>query len=309
MLPNFLCIGAQKSGTTSLWRILAAHPQVCMAQPRETRFFSDDLFFAEGAAKYELTCFAGWRGEPLVGEKCPEYLFEPKAPARIFETLGPEVRLIVTLRSPAQRAFSHYRHNRARLREWRSFDEAVAANASHRSGGRESPAAFAYLERGEYARQLERYLAIFDPARLLIIHFESEVETDQRRLAARVYGFLGVRAITPQGLPFREGRPPLDRLSMRVDTTADAPSEHFVEILRRGSAPSGIWGRLRAQSRERIHGPSAALLEFATTFDKIGPVPDRLARAVEIAFNRRYFSHDIEMLQRLVPFDTGSWLR
>lgn len=306
MLPNFLCIGAQKSGTTSLWRILAAHPDVCMAQPRETRFFSDDLFFAEGPVVYERTCFSGWRGQAGVGEKCPEYLFEPNAPARIRAVLGPQVRLIVTLRSPAQRAFSHYRHNWARLRESRSFEEAFAANVAARAAGLDLPGAFAYLERGEYAPQLARYLAHFDSGQLLIIHFESEIETDQQQLSSRLYEFLGLSTFRPQGLPFREGHPRLDQLSMHLDTSAPDPANHFVEIRRPKSVK--LLGRFRSVSSERIHGPSAALREFAMAFCRNVPVQDRLPRAEEVAMNRRYFAQDIEALQRLVPFDTSSWL-
>jgi hypothetical protein len=308
MLPNFLCIGAQKSGTTSLWRILDAHPDVCMARPRETRFFSDDLFFAEGAVAYERTCFSGWRGQRAVGEKCPEYLFEPKAPVRIRQTLGADVRLIVSLRSPAQRAFSHFRHNRARLRESRSFDEAIAANAAARAAGIDLRAAFAYLERGEYAPQLGRYLELFGADRLLIVHFESEIEAGQQQLAARLYSFLGLSPFTPPGLPFREGRPRFDHVSMRLDTSALDPAEHFVEIRRPRPASGKLLGRFGSIARERVYGPSAALRESAAAFPRNAPAQDRLSRAEEGALNRRYFATDIEALQRLVPFDTSSWL-
>jgi hypothetical protein len=308
MLPNFLCIGAQKSGTTSLWRMLAAHPDVCMAQPRETRFFSDDLFFAEGAVAYERTCFAAWRGQSAVGEKCPEYLFEPKAPARIRATLGAGVRLIVSLRSPAQRAFSHYRHNWARLRESRSFDEAIAANAESRAAGTALPAAFAYLDRGEYAPQLARYLELFGSAQLLIIHFESEIETNQQQTVARLYGFLRLSPFTPPGLPFREGRPRVDQVSMRLDTSAIDPAQHFVEIRRPRTGRRTLLGRFGSDASERVYGPSAALRESALAFSRNAPVQHRLPRAEEIALNRRYFATDIEALQRLVPFDTSVWL-
>lgn len=308
MLPNFLCLGAQKSGTTSLWRILDAHPDVCMARPRETRFFSDDLFFAEGAVAYERTCFAGWRGQRAVGEKCPEYLFEPKAPARICQTLGPDVRLIVTLRSPAQRAFSHYRHNRARLRESRSFEEAVAANAAARAARIDLPAAFAYLERGEYAPQLARYLEVFGSDQLLILHFESEIATNQQQVAARLYGFLQLSPFRPPGLPFRDGRPRIDQVSMRLDTSALDAADHFVEIRQPRPKSGTLLGKFGSAPSERVYGPSAGLREFATAFSRNAPVQDRLARAEEVALNRRYFAKDIEALHRLVPFDASSWL-
>lgn len=307
MLPNFLCIGAQKSGTTSLWRMLDAHPDVCMARPRETRFFNDDLFFAEGAAAYERTCFAAWRGQSAVGEKCPEYLFERKVPERIRRTLGAEVRLIAALRSPAQRAFSHYRHNRARLRESRSFDDAIAANVSARDAGIALPAAFAYLDRGEYVPQLARYLEVFGPDRLLVIHFESEIEANQPRTAARLCDFLRLSPFVPAGLPFHEGRPRVDRVSMRLDTSAPDAADHFVEIQQPRRA-RGLLGRLGSDALERVYGPSQALRESAVAFARNAPPHDRLSRADELEMNRRYFAKDIDALARLVPFDAASWL-
>jgi predicted acyl esterase len=116
MLPNFLCIGAQKAGTTTLWLLLNQHPDVFLATPRETCFFYDDVLYGGGITSYERNFFREWNGQKAVGEK---------APARIKDSLGDKVKLIVTLRSPAKRAHSHFRHNYQQLWEEFSFEDAL----------------------------------------------------------------------------------------------------------------------------------------------------------------------------------------
>src|SRR5574337_1635352 len=126
MLPNFLCIGAQKSGTTTLLNQLDRHPDIFMSPARETKFFLLDHLYSQGVTAYEKDFFSDWNGQKAVGEKTPEYLCDPLIPQRIDATLGKSIKFIVTFRSPAQRAYSHYRHNFQQLWENLSFPEAIA---------------------------------------------------------------------------------------------------------------------------------------------------------------------------------------
>ncbi len=318
MLPNFLCIGAQKCGTTSIWKILDAHEDVFMATPRETRFFHDDLQFSEGLQVYEYKYFADWSGQAAAGEKCPEYLYVPYVARRIRDSLGPDVKLIVTLRSPAQRALSHYRHNLTALREFRSFNEAMADEAHCLQRGDFVPVPFGYLGRGCYASQLKNYLECFDREQLLVVDFETEICSDQKALARRVYHFLDIPPILPPQLPFREGRPRLDRLQVRIDQHDADPQRHFVEVSR---GPTGlqrmksVLKRLarghdtgRGDDCRRIFQPSEALIRFARNFGTGGSMQQRLSRQEELEINRRYFQSEIEALQPLVSFDASAWL-
>ncbi len=313
MLPNFLCIGAQKSGTTSIGLILEAHPDVCMSRPRETRFFSDAASFAAGMGEYERRCFGHWSGEAAVGEKCPEYLCEPSVAQRIRGALGPAIRFVIALRSPARRAHSHYRHNRARLRECRTFEAAISAELQSEAGGERVPASHAYLARGRYASQLERYRAVFGSEQLLLLRFETEIATDQQALAARLYDFLGVAPYRPEGLPFRAGHPPLTEVSARFDTTHPDSHRHFVEIKRPRAAsrwrrvwPFSVCGP--GSSRERVYQPEAALREFAERFFATSGDEEPLSPLLEVELNNCHFRDDIERLRALVPFDPECWL-
>ena len=126
-LPNFIIAGAPKAGTGSLRNYLQQHPEIFMTARKDPRFFSytgqqDRLQFpVTTLAEYEAL-FSAVRDEKALGEATANYLWSKVAPGMIRETL-PEVRLIFSLREPAQRAFSIYHMNlrTARQNEGLSF--------------------------------------------------------------------------------------------------------------------------------------------------------------------------------------------
>jgi hypothetical protein len=103
-LPNFMYIGPDKAGSSWLHEVLIRHPQVFLTPAKDLYFF--DRYFDRGLDWY-AAFFAKAGDEPIVGEVCQEYLFEPAAPGRIRSTLG-RPRFMVTLRDPVERAFSSY---------------------------------------------------------------------------------------------------------------------------------------------------------------------------------------------------------
>lgn len=313
MLPNFICIGAQKSGTTSIWHIVNSHPDIYMAQPRETRFFHDDLQFAEGIHKYEIQYFSSWFGQTAVGEKCPEYLYVPSVARRIHETLGSEVKFIITLRSPAQRAFSHYRHNMVMLRECRSFGDALADEDRLIQDGISATTPYGYIARGFYARQLKNYLDFFKSDQLLIINFEKEIATDQKALSERLFTFLAVKSFYPEHLPFNSGHPRLEDLSIRIHTANANPQKHFVEITRERFDFRRFLKRMGGKDQSKknshhIYNPSAALIRFFKNFEQNRPVKPQLSRQQELEINHRYFLKEIRHLESLFPVNVKHWL-
>lgn len=321
MLPNVLCIGAQKSGTTAIWRMLDAHPDIYMARPRETRFFCDDFQFQGGVHNYEIAYFGSWNGQAAAGEKCPEYLYAPEVPLRIREQLGPEIKFIVTLRNPAERAFSHYRHNLAMLREHRTFSAVIEQEAALLAEGRLPPIPFGYVGRGLYARQLKRYLGLFPAENFLFVSFEREVTGDQQQLADRIYAFLGVGSLQLAGLPFYDGKPPLAHLTVQIRPATDATTRPTVDIARRSfvrrrpRSLQALLARLHQRpsvsgtiESRRILNPSPALLDFAEAFNRHRPTATRLTPAEALTINHQHFAEDIAQLAPLVPFAVTDWL-
>src|ERR1044071_2192855 len=99
MLPNFLGVGAQKAGTTTLYEILKQHPDIFLPKKiKETKFFVYEEKFQKGRAWYEKEFFSEWNGEKAVGEIDPAMIFEEKSAQRIFDALGKNMKLIFIFR-------------------------------------------------------------------------------------------------------------------------------------------------------------------------------------------------------------------
>ncbi len=198
-LPTFVIAGAMRSGTTSLNGYLREHPDIVMSQPKEVHFF--DVHYDKGLDWYSGH-FDGAEAATAVGEATPDYLFDPQAPGRIAATL-PGAKILVMLRDPVDRAYSHYWHNVARDKERLTFAEAVAAEPSRLAAGPESRAIYSYAERGRYLPQLRRLLDAFPDDRVLIQSFD-ELEDRPQAIYARTLAFLGVdTGFVPESL----GRP------------------------------------------------------------------------------------------------------
>ncbi len=208
VLPDFLILGAMRSGTTSLQAMLADHPQVVPALKKEIHFF--DLNYQRGPGWYRAH-FATRRHmagrlrrglRAITGETSPYYLFHPLAAQRAAALL-PETRLIAILRDPVQRAYSHYWHGIRTGFEQRSFEQAIAEEGASLQGeaekirADESYASFAhqhhsYLARGRYLEQLQAWLAHFPTSQLLVLAYEQLFRRpDEIR---RLFDFLGIDA-------------------------------------------------------------------------------------------------------------------
>ena len=185
MLPNFLFIGPDKSGSTWIFEALRQHPEVYVAPSKDIYFF--DRYFERGIPWYE-SHFAGAAGRRIIGELSHDYLFSDKACERIRATI-PDVKLLVNLRNPIERAFSEYLFLRKHGMVGEDFREATDRFPSILSGG-------------QYARHLERYLARFPRQAILIQKFE-KLKQAPLQFAAELYEFLGV---DPSFEPSNKGR-------------------------------------------------------------------------------------------------------
>ncbi|MGH2777937.1 MAG: sulfotransferase family protein [Actinomycetota bacterium] len=182
-LPTFLIIGSLRCGTTAMYSYLREHPEVFVNR-KEPHFF--DLNFEHGLDWYR-SLFEGSDGFRAVGEGTPMYMYVDRALTRIAEVL-PHVRLLMMLRDPVDRAYSHYWMERTREREERSFDVAVRAEIGSGSGEVEGTP---YLGFGRYAEHLGRVCSVFDRSALHVEILE-DMERDPGSTYARVCRFLGI---------------------------------------------------------------------------------------------------------------------
>jgi hypothetical protein len=176
MLPNFLIIGAARSGTTWLSKNLMLHPEVFMSEKKEIHFF--DIHFKEGLDFYEKH-FEQSEKYLVRGEASPSYLHTPEVAKRIKETLG-DIKLIVALRNPVDRLYSRYWNSKAKSdgQTEMSFEEKIAQKPE-------------FIEEGYYDIHLERFLNLFSKSNIHIVFFE-EIESNGEQVMQGVYKFLGV---------------------------------------------------------------------------------------------------------------------
>jgi len=194
--PNFFIVGACRGGTSSLHFYLRQHPQVFMPAWKEPCFFSPLRPFAEMAFPHPsvsdraayLRLFSKGAGCRAIGEASVSYLWDPGAPARIRAAV-PDAKIVVSLRDPIERAYSHYLKD---VREgWQGlpFYEALLEDWKRPEKG--WGVAHLYTELGLYHRQVERYLDTFGPEQVLILLFEDlRTVEGRRRILAEVSRFL-----------------------------------------------------------------------------------------------------------------------
>lgn len=215
--PGFLMIGAQRCGTTSLFRALMTHPQAAPATLRKgVNYF--DLNYHRGTRWYYghfpiggmARRKAGRYGDPVAFEASGYYLYHPFAMQRIARDL-PGVKLVAMLRDPVERAFSAYKHEYARGFEQESFEKALDLEDERLAGEIDrmrddisyeslSHRHHSYRHRGHYAEQLERVLELFPRSQVHVIQSEAYFEQPGQEYQ-ELLTFLGLRAIEPASFP------------------------------------------------------------------------------------------------------------
>lgn len=214
LLPDFIIIGVQKCGTTSLYNYLTGHPSIAPAVRKEVHFFDIDANFQRGPAWYrahfpsrlsQLYATHARRRKLVTGESTPYYIFNPLVPERVFGTV-PAVKLIAVLRNPVDRAYSQYHHQLSVGGETKSFEDVIAHERSL-NGRREelfhedrySFKHYSYLARGIYMDQLQAWARYFPTEQMLVVKSEDLAAQPQQTLNG-VFEFLELPPWQPRGL-------------------------------------------------------------------------------------------------------------
>jgi hypothetical protein len=205
--PDFIIIGAPKCGTTSLYNYLIQHPDVFAALEKEPRYFDQRHHepYRWYRGNFPLRFWRGLqalRGRPLLtGESTPTYLYDPEVPARVARAL-PDVKIIVLLRDPVDRAFSNYNMEVKNGAEHLGFEAALEQEDQRLADRRTETQRdgttypynelhFAYKRRGRYSEQLARWLAHFPPERILVFKSE-DMYSEPERVVNESFSFLGL---------------------------------------------------------------------------------------------------------------------
>ena len=246
VLPDYLIVGTKKGGTTSLANWLVQHPGVLRMFPKSQRHKSAHYFdasFTKSPAWYR-SHFPTRRHRdhvadrvgypPIVGEASPFYMFHPAVPDRVKSML-PDAKIVMLLREPVARAYSHYWDRVSTgFEDAPTFEEAIAAEPARLADVEEARFAdpayahlsfehHSYLARGRYVEQLARWMPQFGPDQLLVLEFE-RMKSEPEELFAEVVSFLG---LPPCGSVDFRARNERKRQPAMSEATRDSLRDYF----------------------------------------------------------------------------------
>jgi len=296
--PDFLVVGAARSGTTALYQYLSQHPRVFLTEPKEPHYFAlagttpdftgpgdrqtiNRLAVTDPGRYREL--FRPARPGQVRGEASVSTLYYPRAVDRVREEV-PAARLVCLLRNPADRAFSAYSF--MRTRGWEPcarFEDALDDESRRIDAGWHH--IWHYTAMGRYGEQLRHVLRVFPRDQVLVLRYDDLV-SDADALLAQVYGFLDLPAIrhdvTPD--PHRSGEPRVKLLSRIVST------HHPVKKVLSPVVPAALRQRLRrAIVRRNVVR---------------GSYSDATRRRLQASFQA-----DLDVLAELTGLDVSPWQR
>jgi hypothetical protein len=312
--PNLFLIGAAKSGTTSLHAYLGQHPQIYVSPIKEPCYFADEvrpeymgkeLLRTHWSSQRKLRAwllqpkpgkcpqgvvldwesyvklFGGAKDEIAIGEASVSYLWSPTAPRHIAERI-PEARILMILRNPAERAFSHYLDFLTAGAVRHSFREHIRLAMAYREN--RMGCYYPFLELGCYAVQVQRYLELF-PREQIHVMFYEDFQSDPALLMEGIFRFLKVDPDIPIDMSKRHRQARVPRFG-----TAGY-------LLKR----MGVWQRGRKLIPNRI----ASRLKPLALAPRSSLVMDTKDRAYLVS----YYRDEIRDLEELLNRDLSSWLR
>ncbi len=294
-VPNFLVVGAAKSGTSSLDRYLGQHPDIYMPRKKEAHYFSVPDFPAafrgpgdEGMNKETIrdreryeALFDGATGRRAVGESSVFYLYYPGTARRIWQW-NPAMRVVMLLRNPVDRAYSAYMHLIRDGRETLSFEESLAKERERKADGFEPM--WLYRELGLYHDQVKRYFDIFPREQVKVLLYD-DFSRDTPGTVAEVFRFLCVDDRAAVDTETRHNESGVPKSRMLFDFFAKS---HPIKEVLKPLIPETV--------RERLGNQAKSLL-----LRRVAMKPG--TRAELTAF----FADDIARLSELLDRDLSRW--
>ena len=209
--PDFIVIGVHKGGTTSIYDYLNQHPDIIMSRRKEINYFSKYYFMG---IKYYKSFFPRKNVKEITGEVSPYYLFHPHSAKRL-KSVFPNIKIIVLLRDPVERAYSHFNMLKnmdpvetfdevVKLEEKRTKEEGekVLLQKNHHSVPYQT---FSYMKKGLYHKQLSRWAEYLDLNEMLILKSEDFFNNTKKELK-KAYEYLNIREVYPKDLSAKNAR-------------------------------------------------------------------------------------------------------
>ena len=200
-LPDFLVVGAQKSGTTSLFVLLSKHPQLFLPSRKELQFFSSPMLFPKGLKWYAEEYFDACPEGKLAGEVSPQYMYSTEIARRVHDGV-PNAKIIAILREPIDRAWSQYLMSQRREQETREPDIAFAAALLIDETDHEATESARYLQFSDYEKVLSEYLRLYGRDQILIL-FQEDLDKQPEAVMYQICTFLNIKDVILESIDVR----------------------------------------------------------------------------------------------------------
>jgi hypothetical protein len=284
---DFLGIGPAKAGTTWIGHMLDAHPQICMAEPKEVHFFNDSLSVNRTYSKSHFPLGYEWYAQhfkhctpgQLKGEITPRYFIDPVVPKRVFDH-NPDIKLIVCLRNPFDRIVSQYHHTRDfHHSETRTLTQAIRED-------------FEYIDVSLHYKHIRDYLQYFKLDQFYFAEMDT-IKNNPEAVISGLYAFLGVDpAFIPQTI--REKSNP-------ARGTRSVKFRKFTTHFHRALVSGGMSPFVRTL-KELGLGKLINRLN-SHPIEKVKLTPE------DRAYIREKITSDVEQLSKLLGKDYTHWLK
>lgn len=288
-LPNWVGIGSGRCGTTTVHSLLASHPQIYTPGEKELNFFNQNVIDEQMLKNYEAL-FEKGLSHPSRGEITPGYIISPVAADNILKYIGPSTSIIINLRSPVDRMFSHYQLQVQGLQEFNSFDVAYVS----------------YVHGSEYEKYLRRFYEIFARQCFFSMVYEEDIAGDIAGAMRRLFAFLRVDVFDVAPLKINESTCP----------TPSFYDSYGAEITPEDAKSGGsrLVKRIVIQNtRPQTGGQVVYDAPDDVTVERMYALARTVTRSLEPALRQQMFEDlfatGLSMLEDLIGRDLSIWRR
>ena len=282
MKPNFIGLGSQKCATAWLYNMLNSHPNISMVVgedgDKDTKFFS--YFYDRGFEWYEKH-FHNLMGNNILGEFSTSYFYNSHAPKRIFD-YSPDIKLIVSLRNPIERAFSNHKHE---IKLGRISGE----NLFFENGLKNNPM---YVYQSLYYTHLSRWFRYFDKTQIFIIMVD-DLRCNPSKIIRELYAFLGVDTAHKPAM-----------LGQRIHETHIPQNTLFEQAIKKTSAFVKSIGGARLVDYLKSRGVNRKVYRLNSRAESDAFPPMKEATRILLL---QKFAQENKKLAELINRDLSSW--
>lgn len=290
-IVDFICIGAQKAGTTAFYDLLKQHPQINLSDKKEIHFFDIQTNYDKGVSWYN-SFFKKDQKDKIKGEFTPDYLLYNYVPKRIFESIGSDVKLIVMLRNPILRTYSQFNFHKMKGVEFKKdFNETIEKEVVDLENSdyykwHDPPY---YIARSLYSNQIKRYLEYFDKKNMHFIVYEELFSAKKNKVLDDLYNFLEIKSEILTDLP-KSNETFVPKPTGLGKLLEFLKKNKYILTLLKAILPTTLYFKLRGDA-----------------VVKMQEKPNKLKEEDILKLNQKYFENDINELEVLISKDLSVW--